>query len=1027
MFYTYITMQMKMFYPNEKVGKPAMVWILGLLLAVICSPPIQAASGNRSMNEEISITGVVSGDNGEPIPGVAIIVKGTAIGTISDGKGAYKITAPANAVLVFSFIGFLSEEVAIEGRDKIDIVLIQDLTTLNDIVSVGYGGTQKKANLTGSVTSVDFTNLENIPQASTANILSGRLPGVAIVQKGGQPGADDSDVFIRGMGTLNDASPLVIIDGAQATIRDLNNLSPQEIGSVSVLKDASSAAIYGARGGNGVILVTTKMPVEDKFTIHFNTYTAIQQATRLPKFVESWQFMELHNEAEKNYTSATIDSAKAGMYSDNIANTKWFDEIFHVAPMTNYNLSISGKNQETSYTLALGYLTQDGIMRETSGKRYNLRSTLRSELNETFTAGLNIWGYVTQNRQAFASPAEIMANASRSPIMPVRYANGDWAVFSPYGKLNTVINPLLSTQTGSNEERELKLNVQPSLQVKLYKDLTLATSLTYSYRNSTQSIFEPFYSYSYQGVSRYTNTNANLSEATQNASQLQWQTTANYTKTLHDVHTISVLLGHEAIAFNQNYFEAKGDFMPSNNVVELDNATKSAQTKGNSTLWRLQSFFGRINYNYKDKYLVDASLRTDGSSRFNGKYRMSPSASLGWVISQEDFMSSLPSTISFAKLRIGYGKLGNDRIGDFNFKQTLSLSEFYNIGGVLRSGAAVTSFGNADVTWEQTTTTNVGLDIGLLDNKIYMSLEAYNRLTDGILYRVPLPASFGTADAPVQNIAAVSNRGVELAIQYQGKKDDFSYSFGANVAYNRNRVEKLNGQRVLSTRGIIEEGSAINAFYGYVADGLYTQKDEDEGYPKFNSTNVKVGSIKFKDLNGDNSIDEKDRTVIGQSATPYIFGLTSTLGYKGFDLNLLVQGVANKDIYINDVGNKPANDGNTNFWAEWYDNRYHAVNNPNGTMPVLKRNSPEVATTSTFWLKDASYVRIKNIEIGYRFTFDWLKRAKIQGLRVYLGGQNLVTFTSLTKNLDPERANFQTSNMSYPQTRVYTVGANVTF
>lgn len=981
------------------------------------------------------IKGKVVDDKGEPIAGVGVKIKGLSGGVMTQADGSFTIqTASEDAVLVFSYVGYVTQEVSVKGKSNLSIVLKEDLEDLQEVVVVGYG-TQKKANLTGAVSTVDFSEVGNVPQANTVNILSGRIPGVSVVQGGGQPGDDEGDVNIRGIGTLNDSSPLVIIDGVQSTLTDLGNLSANEIANVSVLKDASSAAIYGSRGANGVILVTTKMPDKERVNINFGAYTAAQRATFLPKMVESWQFMTLMNEAVEGtrYTDALIDSAKNGLFTDDLANTKWFDHLFRTAPMQNYDLSVSGKTKGTTFQMSGNILQQDGIMIATSSNRYNLRGNVKTQVNKNITLGLNLWGYNRLTFQPFNSPDKQIADALQVPIMPVRYANGDYAVWNKnITGVKVVGNPILNSEIGHNNTDATKINASPSLRITLLKGLTLNTSFTYSNEKLKGEGFNPTYSYNnHKGEPSFVNEISSLTNSMAETKQIQWQSTVSYKKTFQKKHDFSSLLGHEILDYSKSVFSARGDGLPSNELPVLNNASANFVVKGNKQEWSLQSFFGRASYAYNNKYLAEANLRADGSSRFNGEYRYSPSGSIGWVISKEPFMKSLEPWVSIMKLRAGYGKLGNDRIGNYTFQQVLDLSGYYTVGGVVQTAAGILNFGNPNITWEQTTTTNLGLDLGLLQNRLNINFDIYDRLTDGILFQLPLPLSFGKATSPYQNIAQVSNKGFELAIDHRNTIRDFTYRVSLNFSYNKNRVEELNGQRVIIGAGtaglsLLEEGKSINSWFGYVSDGLYTQADIDNNYPKLHEA-VVLGSIKFKDLNGDGKINDLDRQVIGDGATPYTFGLSGGLGYKGFDLSFLAQGIANKDMYVYDYGSRPGNGGQINFWQEWWTRSFHAVRNPTGDWPRIKSQSPEAAASSSFWISNASYIRLKNVEVGYTFKRSFLEKIHIKQFRMYAAGQNLMTFSSVPKNLDPERSNFQKNNRSYPQTGVVSVGINANF
>ena len=985
----------------------------------------------------LKIEGQVRNENGDLIPGATVKIKGSAQLTTTNTDGRFILgNVSEDAILIVSYIGYQTQEIKVNGRSKITVSLKEATKELEEVmVTVGYG-TQKKANLTGAVASVNFNDIENVPQSNTVNILAGRLPGVSVIQGGAQPGYDQADVNIRGLGTLNDATPLVIIDGVQATLNDLGNLSPQEISNVTVLKDASSAAIYGSRGANGVILVTTKMPTKEGVNINFSANASLQQALHLPDLVEAWQYMEFQNgaSASKRYSQAVIDSAKNGLISDNIANTRWHDVIFRTAPMQNYNLAFNGKSKTTTYELSGGILEQTGILKGTDGNRYTLRANVQSEVKEGIKIGLNIWGFSRNASQPFKGMRALLRDALRVPNMPVTYLNGEYAVYNAYVTGNKLVqNPLLNTMIGYVKLNEMKLNAQPSLEIKLAKGLSARSAFTYSYGNTTNDSFNPTYSYNNpSGQPSFVNKVSSLTNQVTNNVQTQWQSTVNYRTQLGGKHSLSALLGHEILSYSQRLIKAVGQQLPSNDLQQLDNASANFSVGGNQQEWSLQSLFSRINYDYDDKYLFEANFRADGSSRFKGEYRYSPSASMGWVISKESFFKPVEPVVSFLKVRAGIGKLGNDRIGNYTYQQSINLSQYYTIGGALQTAGSITSLGNPEITWEQTTTTNFGLDLGLFKNRLFINMDAYNRVTDGILFQLPLPQSFGSVTSAYQNIGKVSNKGIELNMEFHDKVGKLNYRLAGNFAYNKNNVEKLNGQRVIvgdptsNALTIIQEGASINSWFGYVVDGLYTQQDMDNKYPRFTS-DVIVGSLKFKDLNNDGAINGDDRRIIGEATTPYVFGFSGGLDFKGFDFTFLLQGVAGKEIYTYDYGNIPGAGAQNNFWRDWWDRSYNAERNPNGDWPIVKTAGAEAIISSSFWLDNSSYLRVKNMELGYTLPPGMLNKVKISRMRIYIAAQNLFTITNTNRNVDPERANFQISNSSYPQTKIFSAGINTTF
>ncbi|HVK98068.1 MAG TPA: SusC/RagA family TonB-linked outer membrane protein, partial [Flavisolibacter sp.] len=716
--------------------------------------------------QQIVVAGKVQDESGQPLSGVSVTLRNGNIGTTTNESGEYVLNVPSRSgVLEFSFVSFATQEIPIDNRAVINVTLAPTQALMQDIVIVGYG-TQKRANLTGAVSTVNFRDLENIPQSNTLNILQGRVPGISIVQPGGAPGRDGGEVNIRGVGTLNDATPLVIIDGVPSTLNDFGNLTPQEIADVTVLKDASSAAIYGARGANGVILVTTRQPKEGKMKINVSSYYSWQTPTYIQDFVQSWQWMELKNETvdAARYPQFAIENVKNGILTDTFHNARWMEEIFRTAPMSNYNLSLSGGTKNLSFQASLGYLNQEGILLGTSSNRYNYRSNVNARISSKLESGLNLWGYVRKIKEPFESPDWIIQRATSTwPVIPVKYSNGDWGVDYLYPGLNVnTQNPVLLTELGHTNEDQGKANIQSFLQFSFTRDFKIRTSLTYSYAKEYIEKFNPTYSFNNpSGTPAFVNNLNELRNQTNENLQLQLQTLLTYNKTIKNVHNIGLLGGHEYTDFNSRFFSASGSDLPTNNQQVLSRALSNITVGGAKQEWALQSFFGRMNYGFKNKYLLEGNLRVDGSSRFpeDNRYGFFPSFSTGWVLSEENFFDRLSGPTGFLnhlKVRGGWGKVGNDRIGNYTYNQQLNTG-YYNYGGSLQTSAAVNNFANPAIRWESTTTLNLGLDASFFRNKLMLNFDVFDRLTDGILYRLPMPASFGTAQPAILNIGKVSN------------------------------------------------------------------------------------------------------------------------------------------------------------------------------------------------------------------------------------------------------------------------------
>jgi TonB-dependent starch-binding outer membrane protein SusC len=999
---------------------------------------------------ERAVIGSVTDEKGQPIPSASIVIAGTQTGTLSDMDGKFMLTIPAGRdTLTVSFVGFETQTIEIgDNEGGVTVMLREIVNNLNEVVVVAYGS-QKRSNITGAVSDVNFKDLENVPQASIINMLSGRMAGVSIVQPGGEPGADQGEILVRGIGTLNDAAPLVVIDGAVSNLITLNNLSPVEIASVTVLKDASSAAIYGARGANGVILVTTKEPQKSRLNINVNLSNSAQQGTYLPQFVNSWQWMTLHNEATfnpanptatPNYPYYAIENLKNGITNDTFANTDWVKETYRTGFLRNANISVNGGNNNASFQGSFGVVDQEGIMKGFSSRRYNYRSNVRLKASETIDVGLNFFGYLQTANAPYVSSGTIVNRINQAyPITPLTYSNGNWGVTYPGAPSSVqaaggIQNPVLSTEIGRTERKTLNNNMLAYLSYRPIEGLILRGAFSYATENMVSEAFNP--TYDYRGINPLQTGFQNLKNTLTNSNstnrQFQTQFTANYGKVFNEKHSINLLAGYEYTDFQDADFEAEGRDLPSNNQQVLGNALSDLRVAGDKNAWRLQSVFGRINYAFDNRYILEGNVRMDGSSRFptNEKYGIFPSFSAGWLVSNERFFKPLSNAISLLKFRGGWGIVGNDRIGNYPYQQVYNTRSFYPVGDVLNVGVSQNRFSNANIRWEETTVKNLGMDAAFWGNRLFLNVDVFNKITDGILYQLALPSSFGSVTPANLNVATVSNKGLELNLEYktQVAKKVF-VNIGANFTYVKNNVDKLQSRDAVNGNFILREGYPINSYYIMQYRGIYKDTTDYEKYPLFNNNaNAKrIGALYFYDTNNDGKIDLDDREAKYSSNTPIVFGATLGLSYKGFDLNVLMQGVKDKYIYVGDNGNRPGNAGNTNFWKEWWDNRYDPIANPNGTWPVLKRQSPEAGTASTFFLQDASYIRIRNIELGYTLPSSIMKKWGMRTFRIYLTGNNLFTFSNLIKQIDPERANGAIGNSQYPQLKTTTVGINVGF
>ncbi len=986
---------------------------------------VLTANGESALQQNHKISGKVTDPSGATLPGVSVVVKGTTNGVITDAYGKYSISnIPENATLQFSFVGMKMQEIAVGSKTIINVSLAEETVGIEEVVAVGYG-TQKKVNLTGSVGAVNGENLVSSPATNVVSSLQGRLPGVTITQSSGEPGKENVSILIRGLGSMNDASPMVIVDGLES---QMDNISPNDIESVSVLKDASAAAIYGSRAANGVILITTKRGKSGLSEITYNGSFGWQSATNLPKHLNSAQYAELYNEGLINegqvarYSVDDISKYRSGVDPYNFPNTDWLGLLITESGFTqHHNLTFSGGNDKTSYRASFEYFDQNGLIKKSGRKRYNSRINVDSKIKEWFTLGFNT-ALTREDLSAPSSPYNYGTEFFRQanifpPTIPNKNEDGTWHSFSGANPIAWLADGGLKT---SNNSHFLGSTVG---EVKLMKGLTLKGIIGVDYYLFDSKDHEQVVTYgdgSFQGPNSVTD-NIGRSLTT------TLQSLLNYEHKF-DKHEVKALLGASREAYKNSENDAYRQGFPSNYIDQLDGgSTTGWRNSGNTTESRIGSLFGRINYDYNSKYLFEVNLRRDASSKFapNSRVGWFPSMSAGWRMSQENFMKNV-SWINSLKLRASWGQLGNDRIGDYMYVQRITLGQNYNFGGVPADGAATTVAATSNITWEKTTELNVGFDLDLFRNKlISVSADYYNRYTDNILATIPVSIVFGLS-APLVNAGAMSNKGVELQIEHKNKIGEIQYSVALNAAYNKNRVEKY--QNPSKGDRIYAEGISWESYYGYQAVGIYKTDAEATASAHITGVEVKAGDLIYKDQNKDGKIDGEDRIVLGNSIPEVTYGSNLSVKYKSFDISAFFQGASKVYRSI----------GAESFWPfdpsdalTMHLDRTIVKNGQVVTLGHYPRtvvNETGNRVQSSFTVLDASYLRMKNIQLGYTLPESLLKAVKISKARIYVSGQNLLTFTHFPSGFDPEMGGgIYARPYTYPQVKFYTFGFDVTF
>ena len=986
--------------------------------------------------QQRSIMGTITDDTGNPLTGVTVLVKGTSNGTISDPAGKYTITnAPQDAILVFSFIGMTTQEIPSNGQTVINIVLKSEAIGLEEVVIVGFG-TQKKVNLTGSVASVSDAEFQSKPITQSSQALAGLISGVTVSQGSGRPGYDASTIIIRGMGTFSSAgnSPLVLVDGLASSLDDVD---PNNIKSISVLKDAASAAIYGTRAANGVILIETKRGKKGQLQISYDNYVGWQKATELPQFLESWEFAELKNEANANegkaqvYTDEEIAKFKSGSDPDNYPNVPHLKNMLTSGSgfQTNHNLSFTGGDERNTYLFSLGYLRQDGIVAGNSYNKYNFLLNTDSKLRDNLNLKVNISGNtnVTQEPRHFEGDMMNMVSFAvrEGPIFAGKKSDGTYGFQDNYSP-----EAWMDSESFINY-KNINFLGGAELSWEIFDGFTLSGKAGYKYMNAKTDNFVA------QVVFNQNKTVGpnSLSVTSDANSLLTLQSLINYVKKI-DRHSFNVLAGFSQEEYRDDWTTASRDNFPNNLLYQLNaGASTNMQSTGSGSEWALRSYFGRLNYSFNEKYLFEANARYDGTSRFpeKGRWGLFPSFSVGWRISEENFIKDNIDWISSLKLRASWGKLGNQNIGNYPYQNLLTLGQNYSIGGSLASGARVTRLSNIDIHWESTQVADIGLDLTLLDGKLGMVFDYFDKTTSNILYTISVAKVLGLTPSSV-NAGEVRNRGFEVLLNYKTSIGKLDIGIIPNFSYIKNEVTKLANVKFDIANGLFV-GQPLNALYGYVADGLFVDDNDIANYPT-QPYAAQPGFIRYKDISGpdgvpDGKVDATyDRKVIGTTFPKFSYGATITADYKGFDLLVQMQGLAGFD---KQMGTYEAfafiNNGQIQRWQA--DNRWTTENpDPNAKYIKLTNLLLGSGTTqpSTFWKRNASFLRLKNLQVGYSFSGGLIQKLKINRLRVFISGQNLLTLNHYYPGWDPERSYSVVNNPPfYPITSIYSFGVNVKF
>ncbi len=1021
-----------------------------LLLLSLSAGNVYAGTGGNPVSvsgvqQNGSCVGVVKDSAGETVIGASVVVKGTTNGTITGIDGDFSLSnVKKGDVIVVSFVGFTTKEVVWNGQ-SLNVVLVEDSKTLEEVVVVGYG-TQKKVNMTGAVAQLDSKALENRPIQNVSNALQGTMPGVQITSGQGRPGQDGATIRVRGVGTLNSADPYILVDGIETGT--LNSVDPNDIESISVLKDAASAAIYGSKASNGVILITTKRGKAGKPRITYNGYVGVQNASEMIERMSSYDYARLYNQTladqglSKRFSDEDLQKFKDGSSPYTHPNTDWYDLAYQTGVQHSHNVNMSGGTEDVKYMGSVGYLHQTGILPNSEREQFNGRTNLDVQISSRLKTRLNL-AYIKND---YSDPNSSYAGGSSDQIIRQLNRIAPWIVNQyedgTYGTISDG-NPIAWLDADQTVDRKNQnFSGTLALDYTILKGLVATVSGSYVDNQQHYRAFQKFIQY---------NPNKKTDPNKLNENYYGWHRSSldvllNYDTQLGK-HGLRAMAGWHAEKYNytENTMERKN--FPTNDLDDMNAGDAATQKNtGYSRDLAMISWFGRINYDYAGKYLFEANLRADASSRFakGNRWGYFPSFSGAWRISEEAFMENTRDWLTNLKIRASWGKLGNQNaLSDYYpWMNTYSLGASYPIGGALQSGYYQSSYKLSTISWEKARTWGLGVD-ATINNNINLTVDYYDRETTGIIMDVPVPNEFGLG-AYKDNVGAMVNRGVEVLLSYNNKWGDWSFGATGNVAYNKNKLLDL-GSEDANANGMTDPnngnkrrvvGERLNSYYAYRTGGFFESDEAAQawmdkyksqaGYP-FGNRQFKGGDLIYLDTNGDGKLTSADRELIGSSDPSFTFGLTLNAGWKWFDLTAVFSGAAGVRRFVSNEAYGTFGGDDSHPATIWLD--AWTSENKNAEMPRIAymTTSPSLPSqvVSDYWIENASYVRMKNLQIGYTMPKTLVNAVGIQNVRFYYSVENLFTLHNMRLNVDPEIPSERASN--FPLTRTHAFGVNITF
>ena len=972
--------------------------------------------------QQITVQGVVKDQTGETVIGASVMEKGTTNGTITGIDGDFSLNMSPNGTLVVSFVGYKTQEVQVKGQKQLQVVLSEDAEMLDEVVVIGYG-TMKKSDLTGAVSSIGNKDIKDSPVSNLGQAIQGKISGVQIVDAG-KPG-DNVSIKIRGLGSINNCDPLVVIDGVPTDL-GLSSLNMADVERLDVLKDASATAIYGSRGANGVVMITTKRGTEGKGKLAVSANYSFQNATNVPSLLNAAQYAELSNDMMVN--SGRNPNPEWANPSELGAGTDWMDELLRTGVMQNYTVSYSGGNEKSHYYVSGGFLDQSGIVKSVNYRRFTFQSNSDAQVLKWLKFSNNI----TFSADTKKSGSYNIGDALKAlPIYPVKNEDGSWS--GPDGNsewYGSTRNPIGPTELNKSQTDGYNFLANLTAELTFTKWLKFKSTFGYDAKFWFIDNFTPKYNWKptpTEETSRYKSDNKSFTYL--------WDNYFLFDHTFAEKHRVGLMAGMSAQWNTNDYLNAQKNVFMFDNVHEMDNGEEMYAIGGNETEWALLSYMARVNYSYEDRYLLTATIRRDGSSRFGKKHRWGtfPSVSVAWRASQEKWFPK-NDYINDLKVRAGYGVTGSQAsVGNYSYLASYNTSVYpFGISSGNQTALVSSTLANPYIHWEEVAQTNIGFDASLFNSRVMFSFDAYLKETRDMLVKASIPITSGFEDTTTTytNAGKVRNQGIEMSLHTINLTGELGWETNLTATYNKNKIKDLNSdvpyyinQINNSYVTMLAKDYPINVFYGYVTDGIFQNQSEVNTHAV--QPGAEPGDIRFRDLNNDGVINDSDRTVIGNPNPSWLFSMNNSLSYKGFELSVFLQGIAGNKIYnannIDNTGMAAAYNQTTDVQKRWQGE------GTSNSMPRAVFGDPNQNTrVSDRFVENGSYLRLKNITLSYTFPKQWLQKTQIENARLSLSCENVATITGYS-GFDPEVGINGIDQNRYPISRTFSLGLNFNF